>query len=144
MDIERISFDRTAIIVSGFLWPQENLRFPTEGDHELTFSATLLESLEPNLPCEAVADSGFEHGLLSGGDFAGHLGRVSLPKCRLDRGRDTLRCFTRGAAPDGGIVPCTTDGKNQAAYVNDQDTPCEHVQIDGEATTTPGLNPAPR
>ena len=60
-----------------------------------------IDSFDPSIYSEVVADAHFEQRLLKGGRFRAQLRRVSLPRSRLDCGRYSLPCLGRGAMPDG-------------------------------------------
>lgn len=91
-----------------------------------------IECFEPDILFDVIANTGFRHRLLSGGPFHGELARLSLPNCRVDRGRYSQSCFAQGACPDEWLMIGFSDSKTRPVWVNGFQTRYDHLQIYAE------------
>ena len=93
-----------------------------------------IDSFDPSIYSEVVADAHFEQRLLKGGRFSAQLRRVSLPRSRLDCGRYSLPCLGRGAMPDGWMNVGFTLRDGEPAWVNGLHLHADDIQVYAEGT----------
>lgn len=91
-----------------------------------------VESFDPDVLMDVVANTGFEQRLLRGGTFAGQLTRICLPNCRIDKGYYSLPCFARGSATANSVMVGMTFTAEQTAWVNGKEAYFDDFQLYAE------------
>ncbi|WP_158545374.1 helix-turn-helix transcriptional regulator [Bremerella cremea] len=91
-----------------------------------------VESFDPDVLMDVVANTGFEQRLLKGGPFAGQLMRICLPNCRIDKGYYSLPCFARGSATADCVMVGMTFTSGQTAWVNGKEAFFDDFQLYAE------------